>query len=108
MCSGPSEPQEPEALGRKGYCTKGNVEIRGLSSRHEEGRKAKRILFSKYNQPCPNSSQSNKQPFQNLKHIQLSPCLHGFLKGLLVKGGTTQGCTFTELVLPNHLFGRKT
>ena len=27
MCSGPSEPQEPEALGRKGYCTKGNVEI---------------------------------------------------------------------------------
>ena len=38
MCSGASEPQDSEDLGRKGYCTKGNVEIRGLSSRHEEGR----------------------------------------------------------------------
>lgn len=102
--SGPSQPQDPEDLGRKGYCTKGNVEIRGLSSRHEEGRKAKRILFSKYNQTCPNSSQSDKQPFQNLKLIQLSPCLQGFLKGLLVKRGTIQGCTLTELVLPSHLF----
>ena len=148
MCSGASEPQDPEDLGRKGYCTKGNVEIRGLSSRHKEGRpkefsflntiKHAQIppqvtskhfkIWNVYNfhlvcmvsskdylwdqirsvaQSCPTLCNSMNRSTPGLPvHHQLLEFTQTHVHR--VKGETLQGYTLTELVLPSHLFGRKT